>query len=115
MTALGDLIADDWEIFDGIEDITLIPNNRDPSRGEKSSVKALVGNVTKRDVQQLTLAGLEPADVSICLWKSTCGQLTPQQNDVIERSDRSRYIILSTVSKTLDTRFICLCRKEIKV
>lgn len=105
-------IADDWKFIDAIETVTITTRAApgDPIR----CVRALSGNLTRREVTGLsaTSLGLEPDDLAFTLWASTLNGRTPKRGDKITRDDGAGYTILSAQLSALDTRWRCTCRKQ---
>lgn len=105
-------IADDWKFIDGIETITL--TERAVPGSPTSCIRALAGNLSRREVAGLsaTSLGVEPDDLAFTLWIGTLAGRTPRRGDKITRDDGSGYTILSLRLSALDTCWRCTCRKQ---
>lgn len=105
-------IADDWKFIDGIETVTL--TERAVPGSPTNCIRALAGNLTRREVAGLsaTSLGLEPDDLAFTLWISTLNNRTPRRGDKLTRDDGAGYTILSAQLSALDTCWRCLCRKQ---
>lgn len=111
-TAQAD-IADDWKFVDGVETVTLTDQNS--PHVQTHCVRALAGNLTRREVAGLsaTSLGVEPDDLAFTLWISTLNSRTPKRGDKITRDDGEKFTILSCQLSAIDTCWRCLCRKRI--
>lgn len=106
-------IAGDYALIDGTETVTLTPVNRSPSEAADTSVIALVGNVTQRQIMRLQEVGILPTDLSITMWKNTMGAIVPRPGDTVTRSDGNVFTILDAMYKAFDSKWECACRKQV--
>lgn len=97
-------IADDYLFFDGVETVTF---------AGVTTVKALREPLSRSEVAFGPQIGISPSDVAINLWVSTMGGNTPQPGDTITDASSNVYQILSCQLATLQTRWRCLCKKQL--
>ncbi len=110
--AFANDIADDMETFDGIEQITLAIQNHPDDSGKVYGVNALQRPLSKREMSG-GIIGIEPSDTVFHLQANTLDDVKPQQRDVIEQEDGTRWTILATSRETLGTRWRCICRLQV--
>lgn len=111
MTVAAD-IATDWQYVDGIETVTHTPQ---PGGTPDTSVKALRGELSWREVQLGGPAGLAPDDLAFDVWAATVTDV-PKQGDTLTDGDATVYTILSVSAKTIGAtaiRYRCLARGQV--
>lgn len=111
MTALADLIADDWQYMDDIKEGLIL----DPSRTPKttSPVKILTGNLTQGPTGSASVLIDEPEASAFHLWVSTIVPVNvePEVDDVL-LIEGEYWTIQKRKLTTLDTRWKLTCVKQ---
>lgn len=111
MTSLADRIANDWQYFDGIEEVSLTPQH--PAGAAVAGVKALRGPLTYSATQMLAnTIGLSGGEVTFSVWVSTMQGLVPKQHFKLTDGDDIVYTVVGTSKKTLGTRWELICRPD---
>ena len=113
--ALADEIAHDYEVMDGIEDVTLTPENTDGVPAAMPAIKALRLPLDKRLVGTGTTdLQLTADDVIFNLWKATMTtpSYQPKNGDKITAADGNWRILWGRL-ETLGTRWYCPARKHV--
>jgi hypothetical protein len=109
--ALADDIANDYQIIDGVEDVTVTP--RTPAAAAQPNVKALRRAISRSEVFFGGQVGISPNDTVFHLWVSTLGGIVPNPGDTITQAGGQAWEILSQQLQTLSTRYRCVCRKQV--
>lgn len=106
MSILSD-IAGDWEYIEGVETVTLVPQNPDGSEigGVKALMKATGGNPLVRAAM-----GIDPDDVVWHLWEETLQGREPRNGWKIKDSRNGQWSI-SSVGYSRSGRYVCAARK----
>lgn len=112
MTLIGDILGD-HALIDGTEVVTYTPVNRSPSVSADTTVTALFGTISHRQIMRLQEIGILPTDVSITVWVETMGTIEPHHGDTITRSDGTVWTILDAMYRTMDSKWTCACRKQV--
>lgn len=109
-------ILDDYTIFDGIETVTLTPQN--PAGTPVATVQALR---RARNWRTLSLFGdmaIEPNDVPFILFVGNADNVSlagtvPKNGDKITDADGINWTIKQVAKQTLRTRYTCLCQQQV--
>lgn len=105
-------IATDFTLFDGLETVTLMPQN--PAGAPMANVKGL-----RRVQEQQNMAASpaampsEPTDLIWHLWTATLGGAVPKNGDTITDDAGAVWTILELSLTTLGTRYRARCRKVV--
>jgi hypothetical protein len=102
---LGQAIANDWQFFDGVVDVTVIA-----SKTAIAGVKGL-GRVFSRSMAGDPLGTL--GDLKVWnLWVATLGDgVVINQADIITDPDGQDWVVNTAQLTTLNTRWKCVCSK----
>lgn len=105
---LADLIGDDFEIFDGVQTVTLVGAD-----GTETSVAGVTTSpLSKQQASQVgQLLLTEDEAMSFSLPVANLNGETPEQGNEITAADGSLWNILTADRKTLGSRWICTCKK----
>jgi len=106
MPDLATTIADDWQYFDGVEEVEVTVGGT-----TKESVKALRGNPRTSDLA--AIGGVRSETTVFSLWVSTLDGLVILPQGEIEQEDGTIWTIFDCELRVLDTKYWCLCRKKI--
>ena len=107
---LADDIAGDWSVFDGVETVSLTPQN--PPAAAVTGVKAMRRALTRREVDLIEMTGgVQVSDLCWSLWDATLGGTEPQVGDLITDGGGQDWSILVLELTTLGTRWRALTRK----
>lgn len=105
---LATAIADDCDMFDGIQTVTLT----------QASVATSVAEVTKSPLskRQVEMVGgvvaLEGTERSFSLPVANLGGVSPKQGSTITDASSVVWMIVAAELATLDTRWKCACQKQ---
>jgi hypothetical protein len=108
---VADDMATSYTVVEGVETVTLTPQN--PAAAPVNNVKAKRRVLNRQAVQQFGgVVGLHPDDVPFHLWVSTLGGVTPKQGDLITAGGVV-FTIQAASLESLGQRWRCLCRKQV--
>lgn len=104
-------IAGDWEFVEGVESVTLTPQN--PAATAISAVRGLLDLRGGNPLIAATL-GIDPSDATWHLWAETItGSYEPQNGDLITGSGSVVWVITSVGESLMAGRFICSARQQV--
>lgn len=110
--AIADDLAESWRYVEGVETVTLTPQN--PPAGSVENVKAKRRVLSRANMAQFGgVVGLSPNDVPFHLWASTLGGVTPELGDLVTDGEGVTYTIQAASLESLKQRWRCLCRKQV--
>lgn len=110
--AVADFMADSYLVVEGVEDVSLTPQN--PAAATVPNVKAKRRVLNRQNLSLFGgIVGLEPTDVPFHLWVSTLGGVIPKPGDLITDEAGVVYTILAASLESLKQRWRCLCRKQV--
>jgi hypothetical protein len=113
--ALADDIATDWQVFDGVEEVTVTNRKHDASAdgAAANGVKALRRVLKRSEINAYGDLRLEPTDIVWNLWVATLGGLTPSFGSTITDSAGAIWQVIALDLVTMGTRWRCVCRKNV--
>lgn len=109
-------ILDDFTNFDGIETVTLTPQN--PAGTPVTGVQALRRALDKRTISLFGDVAIEPTDVPIILFVGNADNVSlagsvPKNGDKITDAAGDNWTIKSVGQRTMQSRYTCLCKKQV--
>lgn len=111
MSLLTDIAAD-YSLMDGVEAVTLTPQN--PATTAVTGVKAVRLALTRNEISG-GVVGIEPTDIPFHLWlgPSSASSTTPKNGDIITDTAGVVWTIQSLKFSTMTSRWRAVCRKQI--
>lgn len=112
--SLQDEIKNDWELVDGVEEITYAPRN--PTASNVTQVKALQRAVNKAALALFGAAAFAPNTTIWELWEwngSTQKAIAPKDGDLITTASSVVWRIENAMHSPQTSRYMCVCIKEI--
>ena len=111
MTLAADIAAD-YSIIDGIESVTLTPQN--PAATAVTGVKAQRRALTRAEISG-QVVGVEPQDVPFHLWfgPSSVPATVPKNGDTITDSASVVWTIQSLTYSAQCSRWRAACRRQV--
>lgn len=111
-------ILDDFTVFDGLETVTLTPQN--PDGTAVTGVQALRRALNKRTISLFGDMAIEPTDVPIVLFVGNASNISlagtvPTNGDKITDAAGDDWTIESVAQQTMQSRYTCLCRKQVSL
>ena len=104
-------LANDYQLFDGVEDVTLQVRNASQAVVQSvEDVKALGRAVDYKALRDFSSLGLTSTDRVFHLWVATLGGVEVRERYTIEQADGTVWIVLAAVLGTMGTRYRCPCR-----
>jgi hypothetical protein len=105
-------ISGDYAIFDGGETVTLRQIRSDDGAAEVTVLNAINTPLNRSSTQggSLSIVGDER---SWSLNTTQVGSRGVQVNDTITDASGQSWLVLSASLRTFDTRWLCVCRKEV--
>ena len=115
MTFASD-IADDYLIFDGLEDVILTPQNIPATA--ITGVKALRRARNYKTIQLFGDVNFEPSDVPFILFVGSAANPSlqgaiPKNGDKITDAAGVAWTIKQVTQQTMQSRYTCLCRQQV--
>lgn len=104
--------AADWQFFDNVENLTLVPIGLDGVPAEElqvTNVKAVRSYVDAKAFQAFGAVAVKPDDVVVSAWKSTMGDQVAEPGAKFVDAGSNRFEIISALHD--GTVYQCLCRR----
>lgn len=102
----------DYTLFDGVEDVSLVPIDATGGPNESAkveNVKAIRSRISDRAYQLFGSIAIYPTDLPWIVWESTLGGKVAEPGCIIIDVDGNRYNVLSVVNDGIV--FECLTRQ----
>lgn len=97
-------IAADWQYIEGVETVTLVPQN--PDGAEVRNVKALMKATGGDSLQESSSFATDPSTVTWHLWEATLQGVVPKNGDLIRDRFGDVWLISSVGQSLRSGRFI---------
>lgn len=112
----ADDILDDFTIFDGLETVTLTPQNA--AGTPVTGVQALRRALNTRTISMFSDVAIEPTDVPIILFVGNADNVSlagtvPKGGDKLTDAADVNWTIKSVAQQTMQSRHTCLCKKQV--
>lgn len=109
MSLISDIAAD-WSLIEGVETVTLIPQN--PSGAEIKGVKALRKSIGPAGLSNAGVFATDPSDDAWHLWEATLQGVEPKPGDHIRDASGTIWSITTIGYSNRSSRYILTARQH---
>jgi hypothetical protein len=113
---LANSILNDFTMFDGLETVTLTPQN--PAGTPVTTVQALRRVLSRKIIAMFGELAVEPTSVPFILFVGSAENVSlsgsvPTNGDKITDAGGTVWDIEAVSQQTLQSRYTCLCKKQV--